>query len=166
MFCFRTVEAGVKSVDLEPLNSDEKDLTNAIKVRVEKFCNSRYSSLIEALKRQTQNWGTGCRQNAIVYQYSKHNSSGFGLNLTSLSFQFCFFMLAERHTQSCDLLLLPWPTVYAECQYSNYEGYINKNYRYRTKPLVVSCEDRRPNRCLKLFKTIKIFLFITWYFFF
>ena len=55
IFCFRTVEAGVKSVDLEPLNSDEKDLTNAIKVRIEKFCNSRYASLIEALKRQTQN---------------------------------------------------------------------------------------------------------------
>lgn len=31
----RTVEAGVKSVDLEPLNSDEKDLTNAIKERIQ-----------------------------------------------------------------------------------------------------------------------------------
>jgi hypothetical protein len=31
---YRTVEGGGKYVDLEPLNSDEKDLTNAIKVRV------------------------------------------------------------------------------------------------------------------------------------
>jgi hypothetical protein len=30
----RNVEGGGKHVDLEPLNSDEKDLTNAIKVRV------------------------------------------------------------------------------------------------------------------------------------
>ncbi len=33
---YRNVEGGGKYVDLEPLNSDEKDLTNAIKVRVSK----------------------------------------------------------------------------------------------------------------------------------